>query len=391
MPQISFPIGSLDAFDRLRTSDPVTVFDSQQQYDNSPLLWEESLTGSATAAHNAATAAVNCTVTTTSGDKVIRQTRQYHRYQPGKSHTIMMTFVLSDTEANLDQRVGYFDADNGIFLEVSGSTVSVVRRTKTSGSVVNNKVAQADWNADKFHNLDLTKAQIFYVSLEWLGVGLVECGFVIAGKFRPVHVFKNANALSTVYMVTANLPVRYEIEATGTLSQSRTLKAMCATVISEGGFESERGYPFAAGNGTSTIAVTTRRPVFSIRPKDTFNSIVNRGQIGPQTVSVYTDATALIEVVYNGSLTSASFASAGTSSITEKDVAASAISNGIVIDQFIVPASQQSKGNASAIIGTRLPLTLDIAGANPITLSVVATSFSGTANVSAAMEWLEYR
>jgi hypothetical protein len=51
-------------------------------------------------------------------------------------------------------------------------------------------------------------------------MGAVRVGFVINGKFIVAHTFYNANNLTTVYMQTANLTNRYEIETTGTISGS---------------------------------------------------------------------------------------------------------------------------------------------------------------------------
>lgn len=391
-----FNRGIQDAFGRVRVSDPVTLFDSQNQYDVGDLLWDDVTAGSATVSHVANSAAVDLNVTTASGDKVTRQTRQYHRYQPGKSQFIMCTFVMDTAETNLDQRVGYFDDDNGIFLEQTGTTLQVVQRSKVSGSPVDTEVTQANWNIDTMSDLDMTKAQIFFIAIEWLGVGQVSCGFVVDGAFRYCHQFNNANNVTSTYMTTANLPVRYEIENTGTVSGALALRAICCSVISEGGFEGGRGYPFHASNGTTTVGVTTRVPLLSLRPKATFNSIVNRGEINITNVSALaSDNAAYIEVVYDGTLTGASFASVADDSITEKDTTANAISNGIVVGGFYVPAASTASSTSPGVdtqqVLSRLPLTLDKAGANPKVISLVATSFSGTSNVSTSFNWQEYR
>lgn len=393
---MDFNMTALDAFGRQRISGPTSIFDYQSQYDNGPLLWEDDLTGSGTATHNANEASVDLATTTASGDKVIRQSRQYHRYQPGKSQLVMMTFVLEAAQTNLRQRVGYFDAEDGIFLEVEDSTVNFVRRTSTSGSAVDNEVAQSSWNLDTIPELDLTKAQILIIDMEWLGVGSVRVGFVVDGEIRYCHQFRHANALSLVYMGTANLPVRYEIENTGTVTGTPTLSAICSTVISEGGFEIDRGLPFCASNGSTLIAVTTRRPILSLRPKTTFNSITNRSQYLTGGIAAYSASEAIyLEVVYDGSLTGASFASVDSNSTTEVDVAATAISGGHVINALYVAASSQgsqtSPGTAGLGLLSRLPLTLDISGANPKNISLVATSLNTSTDVGGTVYWQELK
>ena len=282
---VKLPDTYMDAFSRLRVSDPVTVFDYQSQYDVGPLFWQTSLTGSAESAHLPNESSVRLRTTTTSGDKAIRQSRQYIRYQPGKSQLIMFTFVLGAAATNVRKRIGYFDGSNGIFLEQSGGTVYWVRRTNVTGTPADNTVAQIDWNVDNGISIktgdlsvDWTKAQIGFIDHEWLGNGRVRCGLVIGGEFITLHEFRNANTtLTSVFQTTANLPVRYEIENTGTAtSATNDMIVTCTSVMSEGGFEEERGIPHSRERSATGLSVTAEVPVVSIRPTDTFNSIANR-------------------------------------------------------------------------------------------------------------------
>lgn len=57
---------------------------------------------------------------------------------------------------------------------------------------------------------------------------------------------------------------------------------------------------------------------------------------------------------------------------------------------FVVSGSGSSRNSASGgDFLNRLPLSLDIDGANPILLSIVCTSLSGTSNVTSSMNWRE--
>jgi hypothetical protein len=245
-PVIITPGGTgTDAFGRLRVSNPLTIFDSKNTMSKNN-LFDEALTGSGTVTYTANKSTVNLNVTTASGDKVIRQSKRVMSYQPGKSLLNLNTFVMAADDANLRQRIGMFDANNGIFFEKEGSTLNIVRRTYTSGASVDTEVAQSSWNGDKLDGtgdsgftLDETKANILWMDMEWLGVGAVRVGFVIDGQFIVCHTFNNANSLDTVYMQTANLPIRYEIEATGTLSGSAVLQQICSTCMIEGGYSPE--------------------------------------------------------------------------------------------------------------------------------------------------------
>ena len=186
----------------------------------------------------------------------------------------------------------------------------------------------------------------------------------------------------------------YENVATGTPPVANDLKAICATVISEGGFQDARGYPEAAGNGITAVSVTTRRPILSIRPSATFNSVVNRAMIILDGLDITCSGNpAYWELVYGGALTNADFASVGaTTSTMDADVAATAITGGYTIQSgYVVAGSGSTRQSIRNGIASRLPLTLDAAGANPINLSVVVTSMSGTASVAASLNWRSLR
>ena len=400
---------STDAFGRWRIAAPTTLFDSQFEYDDQPLLWEETNAGSGTGTHDSADSTFNMAVTTASGDKVVKQTRQYFRYQPGKSQFIAMTFVLATAIANMRQRVGYFDASNGVYLETSGTTVNLC--ILNSGTTADQTVARSSWDdpmdgtGASGKNVDFTKAQILIIDLQWLSVGRVRVGFDIEGVLYYAHSFNHANVSTDPYMKTANLPVRYEIENTGTAAGGSTLKAICSTVISEGGLEERAAFPFAADTGATTTGIsvgTTLIPLISIRPKATFNSIVNRGTILPAHFECVTkDQPIILRVIYNGSLTNESFTSAGTNSITEYDISATAISGGQQIATAYVSAASagggggggsRSAGSAMQSLSSRLPLTLDIAGSNPIPLTIAAAVLNSTSSETwASWEWNELR
>jgi hypothetical protein len=231
-----------DAFGRLRVSNPLTIFDSKNVMSKNN-LFDEDLTGSGTVTYTANKSTVNLNVTTASGDKVIRQSKRVMSYQPGKSLLILNTFVMNTPEADLKQKVGTFDANNGIFFYADGTTLKIVRRTYVTGSPVDTEISQSSWNGDKLdgtgasgYNLNVDKATILFTDYEWLGMGAVRVGFVIDGKFITAHTFLNANDLTTVYMQTANLPIRYEIETTGTISGAAVLQQVCSTAMIEGGY-----------------------------------------------------------------------------------------------------------------------------------------------------------
>jgi hypothetical protein len=384
---------NVDAFGRGRVSLPNSQFDYQNQYNSGPLVWYEKIAGGATSTHLPNEASVQMAVAA-SGDSIIRQSAQYYRYHPGKSQTVLITGVLGAPQDNIDRRIGYFDSANGVFFELSGSTMSAVVRTKASGTVVNNKTAQSDWNVDKMDGsgpsglvLDPAKTNIFFIDLEWLGVGRVRFCLNINGNTFVCHESYHANLLTSVYMATANLPLRYELAATGTTTGA-TMKAICATVLSEGDGDLESYYSHVASNGITPVSVTTRRAILSVRPKATFNSITNRSLIYLEKMDI-TAATnnGYWELVYGGTLGGTpSWTSCGTESVAERDVSGTTVTGGEILDCGYVLAGSGSQRLGSGTLKTiRYPLVLDIDGLNPKNLSLVVTSFTGTCSATGAM------
>ena len=392
--------GIADAFGRMRVSDPVTLFDSQLQYDSGSLLWDSLLVNGASTAHVPNESAQRLSIGTGASDRAVRQTWEYFRYQPGKSQLVFLTGNIGNGQADTEQCMGYYDDDNGVFLQNTNGSPAIVLRSSVTGSAVDDVKTQSEWNVDKvdgsgssLKNIDIDKAQIFFLDLEWLAVGRVRAGFVIDGALVYAHQFLNANNVTTAYMSTANLPVRYELKNTAATGAGASMLQICAAVISEGGFEDQRGLPFSAGNGTTEIAVTNRRPVLSIRPKPTFEGKITRGKIDLSTISARARTNdALIEIVYGGTLTGASWNSADDNSIVEYDVTATDITGGMVVDSF--HAVEGAGNNANATLQeqtTRLPIAHDISGSNPRTITVMATSFAATSNLATTGTWKEQR
>ena len=260
---VSTTIGgtNLDAFGRLRVSNPFTLFDSQNRYIDGDQFSNITATGG-NVVYVANESSFNLNVSATSGSSVIRQSRTVQAYQPGKSLLTMNTFAMATLKANLTQRVGYFTADNGIYFEAVGTTLNLVIRSSVTGSIVEERIPQASWNGNTLLPgnpsgivLDPTLTQIFWCDVEWLGVGNVRTGFVINGEFIVCHTFQHANqpGNTTVYMTTATLNPRYEITNTGATSGASTMKQICSTVISEGGYN-----PSTSINYVPTAVAPTR-------------------------------------------------------------------------------------------------------------------------------------
>lgn len=353
-----------DAFGRLRVSNQLTVFDSQNRYAADP-QFDTALSGSGSTSYLANESTVQLSVTTTSGDQVVRQSFRSFPYQPGKSLLVLATFVMNEGKENLRQRVGYFNTQNGVFFQQSGTTKSFVLRSYTSGSVDDTRTVNQDsWNGDKLDGsgpsgitLTPSNAQILFMDFEWLGVGSVRCGFVINGEFIVCHTFHNANSINSVYMTTAILPVRYEITNTGTTGSSSSMKQICSSVMSEGGYQ--RAVAEQVARRTTALATisTTFLPLISIR--------LNSGSLGavvlPQRVNVLPETTQLYEIALfkNPTLTGASY-NTGTFNNVDYDVSATAMSGGTIVQQDYITSSAQTRATLLAPTGYNFQLQLGV-------------------------------
>jgi hypothetical protein len=279
----------------------------------------------------------------------------------------------------------------------------VVLRSYASGAVVDEAVNQADWNLDRMDGngrsgatLDTSKTQIFVIEFQWLGVGRCRFGLDIGGDIIFVHEFLNANTNRTsVYMTTPNLPLQYELEVTGTPATATSMKQICCSVISEGGYEIDRGFQFSTNTGITTVAVgTTRQHVLSVRMAGTFNGVVNNSLVLFESTNVMAGNDMLIEVLYNPTLAgTATWAAVGNGSSLERNVnpATTITAVGEVIDSFYIPSiNSQTRQSTSRMVSTKLPFNLNIAGVSDI-LTVAATAFTAQSVASAALTWTEIR
>jgi hypothetical protein len=391
-----------DAFGRLRVSEPFTLFDSSHRFDDNE-LWSTATATSGTATFNSAQGLVDLAVTAASGSEVVRETTKVFSYQPGKSLLVLSTFVMSSAKTNLRQRVGYYGSNNGYYLELNNSTVSFVERSFVSGAVINTPVAQASWNVDKMNGtgpsgvtLDLTKAQILFMDLEWLGVGTVRIGFVINGNFYVCHKFHHANIITSTYITTASLPLRYEITNTGNTSGASTLKQICSTVLSEGGYQLN-GLQQAIG-----IPVTTPRnlpvagtfyPTISLRLKTSPNRLDSIIICTAISVIATSAGNYNWQVVASGTTTGGSWLPAPGGSSVDYNITGSSFTGGRILASGFFSVSNQGSTQVDilkeALFKTQLERNALTSTPFELTIVVASDVGGGGGNVLASIDWEE--
>lgn len=385
-----------DAFGRLRVSNPFTLFDSKSRYYDHGQFSTATSTGG-TVDYDANSSTFNLNVTGSSGSSVIRETTKVFPYQPGKSLLIMNTFSMAALDGNKRQRVGFFGENNGIFFEANGTTLNMVIRSSSSGVMTEDRIPQSAWNGDRLNGaggannpsnitLNPTYDQIFWIDVEWLGVGSVRCGFVINGTFYTCHTFHHANIIgnTTTYMTTATLPVRYEITNTAASSVG-TLKQICSTVISEGGYN-QYSTTQAAGTGITPKDLGlggVYRPIVSIRlASGRLDSIVL-----PRQVDILSPDVAYFrwQLLLNPTLTDDTWAGTSTTGTVQYDTAATAVSGGTEIQSGYV-SSRDAIELGGDFFAYQLGRTL--AGVSDVvTLAIASTS--NNPDILAQIGWQE--
>jgi len=360
------------------------------------------VTGNGAATYMSTAKVVALTVTT-SNDSVIRETKRCYTYQPGKSLLIMSTFCMSAPVTGLRQRVGYFGARNGVYLETNGGDISFVIRKDITGLVTDDERAvKASWNGDRLNSavpttncpsgieLDLSKPQILWMDIEWLGVGSVRCGFVINGQFILCHTFQHANVgnITGPYIATASLPIRYEITATGNVIA--TLNQICSTIISEGGYEpSSRIHTASMGVNTKTLTTSgTYYPLLSIKLNSSYpDAIIRLRQLQGMLASASsTPRNINFKILRNATLTGESWIQHSSLHV-DYDLSATTFAGGEEIYQGYFNATKpidfDNGTNPSYQLGRTIAQVSDV-------FTLVVTGDSNNLGVAMEMGWYDF-
>jgi hypothetical protein len=391
---------NFDAFNRLRVSEPFTLFDSSHRYSDNG-LWETS--GSGTASFNETQGLIDLEVNGNSDTEIIRETTRVFAYQPGKSLLVLNTFTFETAKPELRQRVGYFGVESGCYLQLSGSNISFVERSSVSGITTNTEVSQSLWNVDKMDGqgpsgveLDFTKVQILWQDFEWLGAGSVRCGFVVDGQLYTSHIFHHANNINQTYINTACLPIRYEIKNLGATGTTSKLKQICSSVISEGGYQLRgvRQTTKARIDLPYTISsANTYYPVASIRLRSSKKDAIAVPR--ELTIAAKEAANYGYWIVTGGTTTGGSWVSSSLNSVVEYNLTATSFQTGSIIQTGFFTQTNQGGGSTINLTGDdvfRYQLTRNsLTGSfQEFTIAVAADAITGGGNtIWASIGWEE--
>lgn len=406
---------NIDAFGRLRVSNPLTIFSNQFTYDPSPLIFEE-------VTNNVAQTDLKYDTTnklvkpqikpgSLAGNYMYAQSYEYIPYQPGRSQLVFLTFnfltpgVPVSPGASI-KTIGLSDGNNGFELQLDAAFELnfIIRTTTNAGTQI---VNQPNWNLDRLDGtgksgitLQIGTIQILVIDFQALYVGRVRMGFDIDGQIIYAHEFLNANnVLGWPYIATANLPVRAGIESTGSAVDDEFL-FICASVASEGGTEDAQrfGYDFKVSREFLSVP-TASTCLMSLRPKTLFQTFQNRVKFQLKQIEISNTGNKPFywDLGIGGSVTTPAYQNVNaTHSAMEFDVAGVAPFTALAVafDGGYVPsAGGSSTSGASETLTSRYPITLNAAGANRDlgTLRLFGQSIGGVTDVYVTLKWKEIR
>ena len=299
------------AFGESRVSMPLALLNLVNRYGIDTRILATTASANSAVVADTGSSSVVLQLSASAGAFCELSTRQYYRYQAARGQRFTMSIMNSGTAVAGQNRLwGSFDANNGLFYKLSGTTLGVTIRSNVGGAPVDTFTSQTLWNIDKLdgtgpsgQTLDITKGNIYECSYEWLGVGSI---YWFVNGF-PVHTVNNQNLNAFPYMATAILPLRVRVENTGTASTG-SLRLVCANISSENGAV-RAGWSFAAEAGSYTTSGTTEVPLISIQLTSTFNGVDNRARIRPTSFNalVSTGGPLIFRVRSNPTLAGASF------------------------------------------------------------------------------------
>jgi hypothetical protein len=247
-----------------------------------------------------------------------------------------------------------------------------------------------DGTGDSLTNIDVTKANIMFVDIEWLGVGDVRVGFIVNGSMRVVHIFNNVNVNSSTYMTTACLPTRHEIMNTSTTLSPSMTRQICNTVVSEGGYDPKGtsysatrgvvGYQTLNGSGTST-------PTVSIRLNSSYLDQI--AILNELSVLLESNTNLQYRLLLNATINPTTWNTSASGRI-DYNIDATSVSGGTeLLSGFLTSNSSISLSSTSLQLGrTVVDTSKSITGVSDV-ITLALTSFGANTKVATLLGWTE--
>jgi len=324
----------MDAFGNLKTSESTVIAAYEHTQDSNDDLFTTTTSNGGAATWDVDSSSIIISASSNAASSVVRTTNRDHYYFPGVGQFIVMTIGLSDAgKTNNIREWGYYNENDGLFFRLSGTTLSFVTRSSTSGSPVETTTTRATWEDPldgtglSGYNIDLTKINLFWIDFQWLGAGRVRFGVVGADGSRiTAGMVENAGLNTLMYMRTAHLPMTFTNKNVGAVSGGSDLRINCLSIKTEGKV-TYTYWRYTYDNGTTPVSVgSSMTPLLSLRSKTLFNGQPNHANAYPESLGVYVAGGAIKLVLYwPVTLTGATWAITDNGSTLEADNAATSV------------------------------------------------------------------
>jgi len=335
---------SLDTFGNARMGEATILGAYEYSNDAMSDLFQDVTTGGGSITWVNEESKVTLAVNGSNGATATRGTNRWHYYQPGVSNLAIITSYLNDNgKVGNTRRWGYFCQCDGLFFELEGTQLNVVQRSKIGGTAIDTRIPRSSWNGDKVDgtglsgmNLDLTKANFFWIDFAWLGVGISRFGVLAPDGSRVTcHVFQNPNSNPGAYMRMGSLPLRYENINTAATAGTSELHLICSAVYAA----ARTDYTFWRYSDIELPApktVTTDTYLLAMRPQATTDgTLPNRVGIYPESLNVFvTGGSVKLYIIDDAVLTNPSWQDA--QSLAQYDTAATGFTGGEKFKTFYV-------------------------------------------------------
>lgn len=285
----TYPEGPIEfsAFGAARVSSKALIKNYDFTYDDLENDFYISSSAGASQSLVSASHAILFSNPTTSGSITKRTSHLYHKLPTGNGNLSIFGVLVGDMgKAGVQRCWGMFDNDNGLFFQLSGSSMSVVVRSNTTGTVVDTVISQSAWNKDvatgtqsAFNKSGITlnpsKPTMYWIDYKLTAGGSVRFGSYKGAERIVFHEHTCEDCTDTMIGKQA-LPVRVEQENLDTSVSTSELRLYGASVSAEDEFHPEHfASPFSITK-ENTVVTNDLTSILTIKPSLTHKGFDNK-------------------------------------------------------------------------------------------------------------------
>lgn len=338
------------------------------------------------------------TSSATANGTALLQTKREAKYRAGLGANYRFTSLFTTPVASCDQLAGLADETgssqpfkNGYMVGYLGTTFGAHRFV--NDTVVTVALADCDDPLDgtgaSGMTIDTTKLNVFEIRFQYLGAGKID--FLVeddsTGKFVVFHtvLYANNNTVPSVYM--PNLRGTFWVDNGGTTNSMILKTASCAYFVEGKTRPMLTHQPdFSSGKREKT-GLSSEIAIFTIRNKSTYASKTNFIEMWLLGVTAAVEASGnaltTVRLVKNATLGGTpSWADINTAnSVAEVDTAGTTVTGGTELFEEVI------SGQRGNVFEKLQDWTIIVDPGD--TLTIAASTSSGTATVDAALLWKE--